>query len=68
MILCCVTLKKQYIKKFFDLYIVNDDEYLNFGDWTSSVEAGSTHWFEKETDNNGYLEFTSYLSGEATRC
>ena len=58
--------KETVYKEVFDSYIVNDDEYLNFGDWTSFVEAGSVHWFEKETDNNGYLEFTSYLSGEAT--
>lgn len=58
--------KETVYKEVFDSYIVNDDEYLNFGDWTSFVEAGSVHWFEKETDDNGYLEFTSYLSGEAT--
>ncbi len=56
--------KETVFKEVFDSYIVNDDEYLNFGDWTSFVESGSVHWFEKSTDNNGYLEFTSYQSGE----
>jgi arginine deiminase len=58
--------KETVYKEVFDSYIVNDDEYLNFGDWTSFVETGSVHWFEKETDDNGYLEFTSYQSGEAS--
>ena len=42
--------KETVYKEVFDSYIVNDDEYLNFGDWTSFVEAGSVHWFEKETE------------------
>lgn len=58
--------KTTVFKEVFDSNIVNDDEYLNYGEWTSFVEAGSVHWFEKETDNNGYLEFTSYQSGEPT--
>jgi hypothetical protein len=56
--------KETVFKEVFDSYVVNDDEYLDFGDWTSFVESGSVHWFEKSTDNNGYLEFTSYQSGE----
>jgi hypothetical protein len=58
--------KTTVFKEVFDSNIVNDDEYLNYGEWTSYVQAGSVHWFEKETDNNGYLEFTSYQSGEPT--
>ncbi len=58
--------KETVYKEVFDSYIVNDDEYLNFGNWTSFAEAGSVYWFEKETDDNGYIEFTSYQSGEAT--
>lgn len=52
--------KTTVFKEVFDSNIVNDDEYLNYGDWTSFVEAGTKHWFEKETDGNGYLEFTGY--------
>jgi hypothetical protein len=59
-----VSFKETVFKEVFDSYVVNDDEYLDFGDWTSFVESGSVHWFEKSTDNNGYLEFTSYQSGE----
>lgn len=58
--------KSVVFKEVFDSYIVNDDEYLDFGDWTSFEQAGNKAWFEKETDNNGYLEFTSYLSGNAS--
>ena len=58
--------KETVFKEAFDTNIVNDDEYLNFGDWTSFAEAGTVEWFEKSTDNNGYLEFTSYQSGEAS--
>lgn len=53
-------------KEIFDSYIVNDDEYLNFGDWMTFEQAGNKAWFEKETDNNGYLEFTSYQSGNVS--
>ncbi len=52
--------KPTVFKEVFDSNIVNDDEYLNYGNWTSFVEAGTKHWFEKETDGNGYLEFTGY--------
>lgn len=58
--------KETVYKEVFDSYIVNDDEYLNFDGWTSFVEAGTIPWFEKNTDNNGYLEFTSYQSGEVS--
>jgi hypothetical protein len=58
--------KTTVFKEVFDSNIVNDDEYLNYGEWTSYVQAGSVHWFEKETDNNGYIEFTSYQSGEVS--
>jgi hypothetical protein len=53
-------------KEIFDAYIVNDDEYLNFGDWMTFEQAGNKVWFEKKTDNNGYLEFTSYQSGNVS--
>lgn len=52
--------KPVVFKEVFDAYLVNDDEYLNFGNWKSFAEVGTKHWFEKETDNNGYLEFTGY--------
>lgn len=52
--------KPTVFKEVFDTNIINDDEYLNYGEWTSFVEAGTKHWFEKETDGNGYLEFTGY--------
>lgn len=58
--------KTTIFKEVFDSNIVNDDEYLNYGEWTSYVQAGSVYWFEKETDNNGYIEFTSYQSGEVS--
>ncbi len=55
--------KPVVFKEVFDAFVVNDDEFLNFGNWSSFEEAGNKVWFEKETDNNGYLEFTSYQSG-----
>lgn len=58
--------KPVVFKEVFDSYTVNDDEYLDFGDWQSFEQAGNKAWFEKETDNNGYLEFTSYQSGNAS--
>ena len=60
------TFKPVVYKEIFDSYIVNDDEYLNFGDWMTFEQAGNKVWFEKETDNNGYLEFTSYQSGNVS--
>lgn len=60
------TFKPVVYKEIFDAYIVNDDEYLNFGDWMTFEQAGNKVWFEKKTDNNGYLEFTSYQSGNVS--
>lgn len=60
------TFKPVVFKEIFDSYIVNDDEYLNFGDWKTYEQAGNKVWFEKETDGNGYLEFTSYQSGNVS--
>lgn len=60
------TFKPVVYKEVFDAFIVNDDEYLNFGGWMTFEQAGNKVWFEKKTDNNGYLEFTSYQSGNAS--
>ena len=52
--------KPVVFKEVFDAFEVNDDEYLNFGNWASFTEAGTKPWYEKETDDNGYLEFSGY--------
>jgi hypothetical protein len=56
--------KNTVYKEFFDTNLINDDEYLNYNNWTSFAEAGTVKWLEKVTDNNGYLEFTSFQSGQ----
>lgn len=58
--------KPVVFKEVFDSFVVNDDEYLDFINWKSYQEAGNPAWFEKKTDNNGYLEFTSYQSGNVS--
>jgi hypothetical protein len=60
--------KPVVFKEVFDSFTVNEDEYLNFGDWTSFAETGTVQWTEQNDDNNGYIQFTTFGSttGDAT--
>ena len=40
--------KPTVFKEVFDTNIINDDEYLNYGEWTSFVEAGTKHCLKKK--------------------
>ena len=56
------TFKPVVYKEIFDSYIVDEDEYLNLGDWTSFAQTGSVQWTEQNDDNNGYIQFTTFQS------
>lgn len=58
--------KETLFKETFNPNELNDDEFLDYNNWTSFAEAGTYKWFEKVTDGNGYIEFSGYLSGEAS--
>ncbi|CAM4429760.1 choice-of-anchor J domain-containing protein [Flavobacterium terrigena] len=56
------TFKPVVFKEVFDSFTVNEDEYLNFGDWTSFAQTGTVKWTEQNDDNNGYIQFTTFGS------
>jgi hypothetical protein len=44
----------------------NDNTILAIDGWKNYAEAGSAVWKIQQYSNNGYAEFTSYQSGDAT--
>lgn len=57
-----VQFKPVVFKETFDPNLLNEDEYLYFGDWTSFAQTGSVQWTEQDDDNNGYIQFTTFGS------
>lgn len=39
---------------------------FDYADWTNFAEAGTKMWIEREYQNDGYIQFSSYGSGEAS--
>lgn len=39
---------------------------FDYADWTNFAEAGTKLWIEREYQDDGYIQFSSYNSGEAS--
>lgn len=39
---------------------------FDYADWTNFAEAGTKLWIEREYQDDGYIQFSSYISGEAS--
>lgn len=57
-----VAFKPVVFKETFNPDLLNEDEYLYFGDWTSFAQTGSVQWTEQDDDSNGYIQFTTFGS------
>lgn len=55
------TLKVPFYSENFDE--VDFNEVLDYENWTNYAEAGTKQWIEREFDDDGYAQFSSYLSG-----
>jgi hypothetical protein len=49
-----------------DFQTATNNTDLDFAGWTNFAEAGSRVWREKTFDGNGYTEFSTYSSGDAS--
>lgn len=45
---------------------VDFNENLDYEGWINYAEAGSKLWIEREFNNDGYAQFSSYQSGDAS--
>lgn len=45
---------------------INFNMTFDYADWTNFAEAGTKLWIEREFNDDGYIQFSSFGSGEAS--
>lgn len=45
---------------------INFNQTFDFEGWTNFAETGTKLWIERDFNNDGYIQFSSFLSGETS--
>lgn len=45
---------------------IDFNQVLDYENWTNFAEAGTKFWIEREFDDDGYAQFSSFMSGNAS--
>lgn len=56
-------------KIFYENFPESEIDYnqtFDFAGWTNFAEAGTTKWIERDFQNDGYIQFSSFGSGQAS--
>ncbi|WP_438966200.1 DUF5017 domain-containing protein [Flavobacterium sp.] len=57
------TLKAGFVENFND---INFNQTFDYVGWTNFAEAGTKVWIERDFQNDGYIQFSSFQSGESS--
>jgi hypothetical protein len=49
-----------------DFNEINFNQNFDYADWTNFAEAGTRLWTEREFNDDGYIQFSSFGSGQAS--